>query len=384
MLDKLRKIQEISTPALIYNLELIQQRLELLQSLRKEHAIKIYYSIKSASFQSLLTIMQDYVDGYSVSSLFEARLIAETFAHEYKVHMTSPGGEQESMKELASYCDAISINSISQWQGISKQQSLPCSIGLRLNPETEFGLDERYDPCRRHSKLGLSINTFIRLYKDKPESFQNLQGLHIHNNCQSTNTAEFAKTLQVLEPVFELKSLNLKWLNLGGGYIIKDRNTVAEFSQILMDANLPEGMEVILEPGKGIVGDAGYLLSSVQDVFDSEGRKIAILDTTVNHLPEVFEYQYQPEIENQQLSDGVSYRLAGNSCLSGDIFGDYNLNKQPEKGVQILFKDVGAYMYVKASMFNGIPLPSVYLMHSNGELECIKSQTYEDYLRIYQ
>ena len=380
MLDKIIHSTQIQTPALVYELEKIQTRLGLLQTLRLEQEMNLLYSIKSASFSALLEHMLPYIDGFSVSSLYEARFIADQFASSHTIHMTSPGIGSDEIEKLSHYCDAISVNSLAQWQCLRELESIDCSAGIRLNPHTQFGLDERYDPCRQHSKLGVSSYEFLKAFETDPQAFANLRGLHVHNNCQSHDIGEMRQTLTAMQTVIETVEFPLQWLNLGGGYLFNDEESVSELQAALSICEYLN-TQVIIEPGKGIVGDAGVLVSTVTDVFSSDGKQIAIVDTTVNHLPEVFEYQYQPAIANEESDSGVEYRIAGMSCLSGDIFGDYKLMRKPVRGDRIVFRDVGAYMYVKANMFNGIPLPSVYLMHPNGELECIKEPCYEDYLR---
>ena len=121
------------------------------------------------------------------------------------------------------------------------------------------------------------------------------------------------------------------------------------------------------------------MVASVIDLFTSNGRKIAVVDTTVNHLPEVFEYQYSPQVL-QDIPDGrYEYRVVGASCLSGDLFGDYRFDKELETGSRIIFSNVGAYMLVKANMFNGINLPAIYALGRTGEIKQELKFEYKNY-----
>ena len=137
---------------------------------------------------------------------------------------------------------------------------------------------------------------------------------------------------------------------------------------------------IIIEPGSSIIQNTVNLVSSVIDIFKREGKNIAILDTTVNHLPEVFEYQYQPDISECNLSGSFEYILSGCSCLSGDIFGTYRFKNKLNVGSKITFKNVGAYSMVKANMFNGINLPDIYCIKSNNQWQKIRNYTFNDYL----
>ncbi len=139
------------------------------------------------------------------------------------------------------------------------------------------------------------------------------------------------------------------------------------------------GLEVFFEPGKGIVGEAGYIISTVLDIFDNDGKKIAVLDTTVNHMPEVFEYQYRPQVMQEYEDGKYEYILAGATCLAGDLFGEYSFDEPLEIGSRIIFENMGAYTLVKAHMFNGVNLPTIYTYSREGKLELIKQFSYDDF-----
>jgi carboxynorspermidine decarboxylase len=140
------------------------------------------------------------------------------------------------------------------------------------------------------------------------------------------------------------------------------------------------GVEVFIEPGAALVRGAGYLVSSVIDMFRSGGKSIAVLDTTVNHVPEVFEYQFEPDILGDDDDGEFEYRLAGSSCLAGDVFGVYGFRRRLSIGSRVVLANVGAYAMVKAHMFNGINLPSIYSVTSAGELVLRRKFTFEDFL----
>jgi len=171
----------------------------------------------------------------------------------------------------------------------------------------------------------------------------------------------------------------LKWLNLGGGYYLDNDDELSKLFELICQLNSRYGLKIFLEPGKGIVGKADYLVSRVIDLFDSNGKQVAVLDTTINHLPEVFEYQYQPHIQEATENGYYAYRVTGCSCLSGDLFGDYNFDQELTIGSKVTFENIGAYMQVKANMFNGINLPGVYLYNKDKKLELLKKYNYESF-----
>jgi len=114
-------------------------------------------------------------------------------------------------------------------------------------------------------------------------------------------------------------------------------------------------------------------------MFESDGATVAVLDTTVNHMPEVFEYQFIPDILGHVEGAKYEYLLAGCTCLAGDQFGFSNFDKQLEIGSQVVFLNAGAYTMSRANTFNGVGLPSIYRKTVNGELILEREFTYEDY-----
>ncbi|MEE8233890.1 MAG: carboxynorspermidine decarboxylase, partial [Gammaproteobacteria bacterium] len=164
---------------------------------------------------------------------------------------------------------------------------------------------------------------------------------------------------------------------------IDDEKQRHELEQIIQGLKDTYTLDVFIEPGKGIVGSAGSLVSSVIDMLESGGKQVAILDTTINHLPEVFEYQYKPEIVQENSEGGYEYRLAGCSCLSGDIFGDYRFEQRLSIGSRVIFQNVGAYMFVKANTFNGVNFPTVNILKSDAALVLQKEFSYANFREKY-
>lgn len=369
--------ETLLTPAFVYDEGHVIEKLELLSGVRKESGCHILYSVKALSFSTLLHSISRYVDGFSVSSLFEGRLGREILGNNGSIHLTSPGLRTSEMQEISNTCNYISFNSLNQFLH-NRQWTKKVRCGVRINPGLSFVRDERYDPCRKFSKLGVSVTELDAIY-DNHDFPEEISGLHVHSNCGSENYGELEQTIGKLIHQHGELLTKMQWINLGGGYLLKDQDQLNILSRLVKRLRQQYGLEVYFEPGKAIVDGAGYLVASVIDIFTSNGRKIAVVDTTVNHLPEVFEYQYCPHVL-QDIPDGKhEYRIVGASCLSGDLFGDYCFDKELQTGSRIIFSNVGAYMLVKANMFNGINLPCIYRLDQAGHLQQIKKYDYTDF-----
>ena len=378
--DILRSCTGLDTPAFVYDEEAIVQRCEYLRAMADRAGCQLLYSLKPLTFVEVLRLIAPYVDGFSVSSLFEADLARSVAGREGSVHLTTPGLRPDEIGRLAQLCDYISFNSISQWQRHKNVLGGRVNCGLRINPQKSFVSDPRYDPCRQHSKLGVPVQEMVGGTTPIPLAADGLSGIHIHANCDSPDLGELLTMVRHL--VGQIGNLlpSLQWVNLGGGYLFEEEDGDSQqFIEAVQMLRSRYGLRVFVEPGSAIVREAGYLVSTVLDVFCADGRSIAVLDTSINHMPEVFEYQYLPYVLGVSETGQFSYLLAGSTCLAGDIFGEYSFEEPLEAGSRVIFGDSGAYTLVKAHTFNGLNFPSVHALTTDGDLVLKKRSTFEEY-----
>ncbi len=359
-----------TSPAYVFDQDAILENLKPLENLREATGCKIIYSIKALPLLAVLELLKGRVDGFSVSSLFEARLARDVLGEQGgSVHLTTPGLRSEEFSEISQLCSHISFNSLSQQQRLHDSVQLDYSAGLRVNPKLSFVDDDRYNPCRQHSKLGVDLALL------KPVLPQGIEGVHFHTVFSREDFVPLLATVEKLLPL--LKQNPLKWLNLGGGYLYNQIQQQQELISLILELQKQFGLEVYLEPGKALVGNAGYLLTTVLDRFVSDGKTILVLDTSVNHHPEVFEYQSKPILYPSE-SGKESVILVGSSCLAGDVFGEYSFAILPDVGTKLVFANVGAYSIIKANRFNGYNFPDVY-QHHKGCIELIRRYLYQEY-----
>lgn len=370
-----------NTPSFVFDAKRLAHNLALLDDIRSISDCRILYSIKACPFTGLLKRIRGVVDGFSVSSLFEARLAHEVLADTGTLHITTPGLRRDEMLEIGELCDSVSFNSLSQMERFTFLLGGKAKMGLRINPQLSFLQDPRYDPCRTHSKLGVPLPQVLEQWHSGKLSASGLSGLHLHTNFGAHSFAPLQSTVAHLEAHLPELVREIEWVNLGGGYLFQESNDLEVLLSIVEHIQTVWGAQVYLEPGKSVVDDAGLLVASVIDTFESDGKSIAVLDTSVNHLPEVFEYQRSPQLLQEQPEDGYAVTLAGSTCLSGDLFGEYRFTRPLGINDRVVFRNVGAYSLIKASRFNGHNLPSVHLLSEDDRLMLMKAYDYDDYRR---
>ena len=372
-------VADAASPAFVFDELRLSASLHAIRGFAASGNCRAIFSVKSLAIRDVLLTIASSLDGFSASSLFEAQLARDISSDESLVSYISTILRDEEVDDLASICDRITVNSLSQFNRFSDRIVDNCELGIRLNPGVSFADDPRYDPCRRDSKLGVALQKFGTALRSEPERFAKLSGIHFHSNCDSEDAGELIATMRKIESALGDDLCRFQWLNVGGGYLFDDGCATTRAVDELQRMCERYGVEIVVEPGAAIVRSAGVLVATVEDIVEGDQQPIAILDTTVNHWPEVFEYQFEPDVEGHVDDGRFTYLLAGCSCLAGDLFGVYSFNEPLEVGSRVVFRNAGAYSIVKANMFNGINLPNIYSLTAAGELVLVKRFTYEEF-----
>jgi carboxynorspermidine decarboxylase len=363
-------LSRVPSPAFVVDEAAIRRNLEILADIKHRSGAKVLLALKAFSMWSLAPLIDDYLDGYCASGLWEARLAKQCFNGPISTY--SPAYKADDLRELCAISEHITFNNpeqIDRWKSDSNQTIIPDSseLGLRINPEIALGETEKYDPSQPHSRLGFPVSQL------RPEHFEHLSGIHFHNLCEQGFDA-LAQTWAKVETVIAPHFGRLKWINLGGGHHITrndyDREALVDF---LKELKARSGCEIYLEPGEAVALDAGILVGEILDIFDN-GMPVGIIDISATcHMPDVIEAPYRPAMLNER-SESPAIRLGGPSCLAGDIIGDYRLPDDPHIGQRIAFLDQAHYSMVKTNTFNGVPLPSIWLWNSESDvLRCVRS-----------
>jgi len=367
------------TPAFIFDEASLRKNTALLQSLVGPTGAQIYFPVKCHNLCASLEIIAEDVQGFAASSLFEARLAREVSFGRQQIHFTSPSLRDDEIGPLLALCDGIAFNSLSQWARHKNAATGRVTCGLRVNPQLSLVKDARYDPCQPHSRLGVPLDRLKQVLLSEPDLVDGIEGIHFHTNCDATNWSPLLELVQVLDCEIPNLLRRCRWLNLGGGYLLDSNTGIDDFGKAVRLLRSKYDLGVIFEPGAGVVRDACVLVAQVVDIVLSDGVQVAVLDTTVNHMPEVFEYQFSPDVAGHTAEGPHCYVLAGATCLPGDVFGEYAFHAPLHVGSTVTFTGVGAYTLVKAHMFNGVNLPTVYGVTATGELRLQKQYNYDDF-----
>lgn len=370
------KINELPTPCYVIDENIIEENCKVLADVMKKTGCHVLLAQKAFSNYALYPLIGKYLSGTTASGLYEARLGREEMGREN--HVFAPAYKDEDMDELVKICDHIVFNSISQLER-HKEKCRNVSIGIRVNPEfsTQDG-HEIYDPCGKGSRLGVTANLL------RNADLTGIDGLHFHTLCEQ-NSDDLKKTLDVVEEKFDFLLRKVKWVNFGGGHHITRKDYDVELlCDCITHIKEKYNVKVYIEPGEAVALNAGYFITTVLDKVKNSGITCIILDgSAACHMPDVLEMPYTPPLSEGSIIETpekeFDYRLGGNTCLAGDIIGNYRFDHDVQIGERLTFGDMAIYSMVKNNTFNGIPLPSIYSMDRNGDCRLIKSFGYNDF-----
>lgn len=362
----------MKTPYFLIDETSIEKNCKVLAHVKAETACKVLLAQKAFSCYDVYPLIAKYLDGTTASGLFEAKLGKEHFGKE--THVFAPAFTDTDIGGIVKVCDHIVFNSKTQLikhYDICKKHDL--QIGVRVNPEHKTQKKDIYDPCAPFSRFGIRAKDFDE------EILQRIDGIHFHTLCEQ-GFEPLEKTVMAFERKFGKYINGLKWVNFGGGHHITAAGyDVDGLITLINYFKKKYGVQVYLEPGEAVVFNCGTLTASVLDIVNN-GKDIAVLDTSAAcHNPDILEtqHEYTPEVTN--LKGAHEYRLAGNTCLAGDIIGDYKLQSRLRIGDTITFTNMALYTMVKTNMFNGINLPAIYVKRLDGKTEILREFGFADY-----
>ncbi len=404
---------ELQTPCYVIDMDRLKENLELLKGVSDRTGCRILLAQKAFSAYRTYPLIGGYLAGATASGLYEAKLCKEEMPEHMENHIFSPAFQEKDFAEICEICDHIVFNSVKQLKKFGERAKMAgLQVGLRINPEksTQEG-HAIYDPCAPGSRLGVTLAEWQQAYEQEPELSELLNGFHFHTLCEQ-NADALLVTLQAVEEKFGPYFAGKKWINFGGGHhITREDYDVPALEGAIRHMQETYGLLVYLEPGEAVALNAGYLYTTVLEIQEKSAAKmadtartaaktadtaqtadksggmdagrmdIAILDTSAAcHMPDVLEMPYRPPLKEsgEEGEKAFTYRLAGPTCLAGDVIGTYSFDRKLQEGDRLVFEDMAIYSMVKNNTFNGMPLPSVYLKEGD-RYTLWKSFTYEDF-----
>ena len=379
-----RLLASLTTPCFVVSEDLLARNLAVLERVQTRTGADILLALKGFAMWSVFPLLKTVLKGTCASSPHEALLGREEFGGE--THVFAAGYSRADMEAILPVADHVVFNSFAQYRTFgplirerNKTAGGAIQCGIRINPEHSEGTVPMYDPCSPGSRLGVRLPAFER--EARAGGLEGISGLHFHTLCEQ-DAAALDRTLAAVENKFGPWLAQMKWLNFGGGHhITRDDYDVDLLCRCIERAQKRYHVQVYLEPGEAVALNTGVLVSTVLDVCEAD-MPVAILDASAAaHMPDVLEMPYRPEVlgAGQPRAKAWTCRLAGKSCLAGDVIGEYSFDAPLQPGDRLVFLDMAHYSMVKTTTFNGLGLPSIARITRDKALVLQKTFSYQDF-----
>ncbi|WP_033066969.1 carboxynorspermidine decarboxylase [Thalassospira australica] len=359
-----------ATPYYLLDKSKLLRNMEKIAYVREHSGAKALLALKCFATWSVFDFMSDYMDGTTSSSLYEVKLGRKKFGKE--THAYSVAYSDDEITEVIENADKIIFNSIGQLTRFADQAS-NIVRGLRLNPQVSTSSFDLADPARPFSRLGEWDVAKVEAVMDQ------ISGFMIHNNCENADFDLFDRMLTDIEEKFGSLLARVEWVSLGGGiHFTGDDYPLDKFCARLKAFSEKFGVQVYLEPGEASITNSTTLEVTVLDTLFN-GKNLAIVDSSIEaHMLDLLIYR-----ENAKVLPNTGdhpYMICGKSCLAGDVFGEFDFEKEIKVGDRISIEDAAGYTMVKKNWFNGVGMPSIVIRELDGTERVVREFTFDDYV----
>ena len=365
--------EQFGTPAYIYSRAALTESLREFQDVLGDHpagnGALVCYAVKANSNLAILNLFARMGAGFDIVSGGELQRVLAAGADPQKVVFSGVGKTAAEMKlalEAGIFCFNIeSIPELERLNEVAGQCGKKAPISLRVNPNVDPKTHPYISTGLKEAKFGVAYDDALPLYR-RAAALPNIQiaGIDCHIGSQLLDPSPFVEALdRILALVDQLASegIRIHHLDLGGGLGIKYKAdqvqpTVASYLTPLLDKLQGRGLQVVLEPGRRLVGNAGLLLTRIEYLKEGEGKNFAVIDAAMNDLmrPALYEAWHDINPVTPRAGATRDYDVVGPVCETGDFLGQARpLCVQP--GDLLAVMSAGAYGMAMASNYNTRP-----------------------------
>ena len=338
----------------------------------------ICFAAKSNSNLNILRVLGKLGAGADVVSGGELLKALKAGIRPNKIVFSGVGKTEEELK-IAINKKILLINCESESEAklvnnLAKKLRKKVSIGFRLNPNVDAKTHKNISTGKAENKFGLSIKNF-KVFLKTVKTFKNvkLEALSVHIGSQILNDTPFRKTLNVMSKLIKELKLNLKYVDLGGGFCINytDKEkpiNLSKYSKLVHNFSKKLNCKIIFEPGRSIIGNTGLLISKIQFIKKGANKNFIILDAGMNDFmrPALYEafHKIIPISKKSSRMKG-KIEFVGPICETTCKFGVYKNYPKINENEFVAITNVGAYGSSLSSNYNTRPLVAEILINKN-------------------
>lgn len=360
--------EQYGTPAYVYSRATIERHWHAFDDALGSHPHLICYAVKANANLAVLNLMARMGSGFDIVSVGELERVLAAGGDPAKVVFSGVGkrvDEIERALEVGIRCFNIESSSeLARVNSVAQANGTKAPVSIRVNPDVDARTHPYIVTGIKTSKFGVDINTALQMYQHASGlNGLEIAGLDCHIGSQLTDIAPFTDALDhilVLAERLQNAGMVLKHLDLGGGLGISYQDETppspSAYVSALLNRLQDTHYEIILEPGRAIMGNAGVMLTTVEFLKYSEEKNFAIVDAAMNDLVRPSLYQAWQAIEPVEIKNTAceTWDIVGPVCETGDFLGK-NRVMAITAGDILCVKSSGAYGFAMASQYNSRP-----------------------------
>ncbi len=382
-----RIAKQFGTPSYVYSYNKIKNNIYNFKKKFKTINPLICFSLKSNSNLKILSLINKFGLGADVVSKGELMRALKAKIKPEKIVFSGVGKTIDELKFAVGkkilLINAESKNEIIEIEKIAKKNNKKINIGIRLNPNTDAKTLKKISTGKKENKFGLTRKNFLEILKEyKDSKFINIICLSVHIGSQITSNLPYKNMLNVVNKIIQQSRYKFKYIDLGGGMGIQYENKSNKLDYLKYNKQIKSFLKknnskIIFEPGRSIVGNAGYLISKITYIKQTNSKNFVILDSAMNDLIRPALYGAKHKIMPSKLNGikiSKKHEFVGPICETTDKFLTVDKYQKMNQRDTIIICDVGAYGMVLSSNYNLRPKPAEILVNKNSAKIITKRQ----------
>ena len=354
------------TPCYVYSKAAIETNYRAYETALSQWSSRVCYAVKANSNLAVLNLLAKLGAGFDIVSIGELERVLRAGGNVKKVVFSGVAKRADEIRRaLVMGIDCFNIESTAELQrldAISREMDIHAKVSLRVNPDVDAATHPYISTGLKENKFGVDINDALEIYQ-KIVACSHLQavGVDCHIGSQLLDLSPFQSSFEKVFTLVDQLSeagIDLKHIDIGGGLGIRYENgeqppTMQQYAEVLTPFMQNRDVEIFIEPGRSIVGDAGILLTRVEHIKNTRDKNFALVDAAMNDLMRPSLYSAWHDITAVEQTDGksVSYDVVGPVCETGDFLGKER-DMSIQEGSLLAVHAVGAYGFVMSSNYN--------------------------------
>lgn len=370
---------EHGTPCYIYSRATIERHWHAFDNALAGQSHLVCYAVKANSNLAVLNIMARLGSGFDIVSVGELERVLKAGGDPAKVVFSGVAKREDEMRralEVGIKCFNVeSIAELERLNHVAAGMDVRAPVSIRVNPDVDAKTHPYISTGLKENKFGIEIEQALEVYEQAAAmSHLDVQGVDCHIGSQLTQVQPFVDALdRVLLLIDQLaaKGINIRHLDVGGGLGIRYQDETppapAEYAEAIKARLNSSRLELLIEPGRAIAGNAGILVTKIEYLKQTGYKNFAIVDAAMNDLLRPSLYSAWQDIITVQMRDDVNaqaYDIVGPVCETGDFLGK-DRNLAIKAGDLLAVRSAGAYGFSMSSNYNSRPRPAEVMVDGN-------------------